>query len=323
MNHPRPPPDAVYEQARQWLASLNSGRVTPAQAKALSQWRAQSPAHEQAWCDTLATWKTLQPALKTMLNSEDGVQTIAWAASESRKLQRHRRQLISGTGVTILGGLALALFPPLGLWPSLIEYQADFRTAKGEQRTIQPVQGLTVQMNTATRLSWKDQTTLSVELLAGEAEVQTVVAMQIQAGQASIQLNQAKINIRWLNDQAVCVSCLQGYSHVQLGQGYELQAGQQLIYDQYGLRSQQAVDIQQVSAWRQGMLSFNDVPLSTVVAEINRYRPGRLVLRNQQLANIPVRMLVSAHKPDLAVHMLTELYQLELINLPGGIVLLS
>ena len=38
------------------------------------------------------------------------------------------------------------------------------------------------------------------------------------------------------------------------------------------------------SNWRQGVVVFDDLPLTRVIDEINRYRPGRVVLMNDALA---------------------------------------
>jgi ferric-dicitrate binding protein FerR (iron transport regulator) len=58
-----------------------------------------------------------------------------------------------------------------------------------------------------------------------------------------------------------------------------LDAGQQLVYDEQGVQATSVVAASDVSAWRTGALSFVGKPLAEVVAEINRYRPGKVLLR--------------------------------------------
>lgn len=48
-------------------------------------------------------------------------------------------------------------------------------------------------------------------------------------------------------------------------------------------------DVAEVMAWRERMLVFNDVPLATVIDEINRYRPGMLLLLDKALGRRRVR----------------------------------
>ena len=43
-------------------------------------------------------------------------------------------------------------------------------------------------------------------------------------------------------------------------------------------------DMEQAMGWREGVLVFRDMPLSEAVAEINRYRPGRIMVLDDALA---------------------------------------
>ena len=79
----------------------------------------------------------------------------------------------------------------------------------------------------------------------------------------------------------------------------------------------------EASAWRTGALSFAGQPLSRVVDEINRYRPGRVVLRNAELGRRLVRMRFSITQMDGALAMIRDLTGAQMTSLPGGIVLLS
>ena len=56
-----------------------------------------------------------------------------------------------------------------------------------------------------------------------------------------------------------------------------------MTYGARGLARVQTVDTQAVVAWREQVLVFNNATLATVVDEINRYRPGMLVLLNREL----------------------------------------
>ncbi|NVI85263.1 iron dicitrate transport regulator FecR, partial [Janthinobacterium sp. BJB401] len=79
----------------------------------------------------------------------------------------------------------------------------------------------------------------------------------------------------------------------------------------------------EANAWRTGALSFAGQPLADVVDEINRYRPGRVVLRNAELGRRLVRMRFSIGQTDGALAMIRDLYGAQMTSLPGGIVLLS
>jgi transmembrane sensor len=83
------------------------------------------------------------------------------------------------------------------------------------------------------------------------------------------------------------------------------------------------VDSGAVTAWRQGRLIFDLVPLAQVVAEINRYRPGKLILRNAALGQRLVKAEFSIATLNNAIDMIRDAYGARVTELPGNIVLLS
>ena len=58
---------------------------------------------------------------------------------------------------------------------------------------------------------------------------------------------------------------------------------QQVAYDSDGLGSIGAIDPKIVTARQQDRLIFRDVLLARVIAEVNRYRPGRIIVVDPQL----------------------------------------
>ena len=80
---------------------------------------------------------------------------------------RRRRAFASLAAVGLLR-------PPLGLWPSYAEMQADYRTATGEQRRYAlDAQQLTLALNTQTSLNVATRDGRpEIELVAGEAAIQ-------------------------------------------------------------------------------------------------------------------------------------------------------
>jgi transmembrane sensor len=226
------------------------------------------------------------------------------------------------------GGAAVAVWPPLSLWPSLLDFTADFRTGTAEQRELALSDQLHVQMNTQTRINQRGAQAgnEAIELVAGEAQVEAAgsgAPVVVYAGAGATRARQARFNLRYTGPQ-VCVTCLQGAVRVEAASAMQtLAPGEQVIYDDTGLQPALAVDTAQVDAWRTGTLSFAGQTLAEVVDEINRYRAGRVLVRNADLAARRVRMRFEITQTDLALHMLRDLYGAQLTRLPGGIVLLS
>ncbi|QJX02337.1 hypothetical protein HML84_11300 [Alcanivorax sp. IO_7] len=66
-----------------------------------------------------------------------------------------------------------------------------------------------------------------------------------------------------------------------------------MVYNESRLTGVTAVDPQRVSAWRQRILVFDGTPLASVVEEVNRYRPGRILLLDEALGRTPVQAYLS------------------------------
>ncbi|MDZ5633839.1 FecR family protein [Janthinobacterium sp. GMG1] len=307
---------AIGQQAAAWWARLRADDFTQADADALRAWCARSPDHARAWRELQQVWQALDPALTRAAAAPQGANVLAFPARPGRR---------AFLGGALAAGVAvLALRPPLGAWPSLQEFAADYRTGTGEQRQVVLSQQMTMQMNTQTRINVRAPE--SIELLGGEAEILASGARQpvsVLAGAGRLLAQSARFNVRYTDD-AVCVTCLAGAVDVVWQQRRQtLDAGQQLVYDERGVQAATAAPVEEASAWRTGALSFVGKPLADVVDEINRYRPGRVVLRNAELGRRLVRMRFSIGQTDGALAMIRDLYGAQMTSLPGGIVLLS
>jgi len=299
----RDTPDShLHDEARDWLVLLTSGRATVDDAKALRLWCAQSPEHARAFEQAKVLWQQLAPAAEQLARPRNfGRRAFlggAIAASAALFMVR----------VTVPGGFA-------GL-------TADYRTEVGEQRRVELSDGVRLELNTQTRISRREG---GIELLQGEVEVVANAAtpLRVQAGSGWLSAAQARFNVR-NTDHSVCVTCIEGaLSVAAAGRSVQLPRGRQVTYDAAGVGEPVAVDAQAVVAWREQVLVFDDAPLATVVDEINRYRPGMLVLMNAELGKRRVQARFSLNQLAGVALLIRDAYGAKCTELPGGVVLLS
>ena len=102
-----------------------------------------------------------------------------------------------------------------------------------------------------------------------------------------------------------------------------LESGRQLTYGAAGIGAVATVDTQAVVAWREQVLVFNNATLATVVDEINRYRPGMLVLLNKELGQRRVHARFNLQQLAGVALLIRDAYGAKCTELPGGVVLLS
>ncbi|MGC3736745.1 anti-sigma factor VreR, partial [Pseudomonas aeruginosa] len=215
----------LRHEAHAWVISLTSGRVTQGDARAFRQWCARSPQHLRAFVEARDLWQALGSAAALPLEPP--------AVAQIAPRRFGRRWFVGGALAA-----SVALFV---LRPSLLDHGlggADYVTAVGEQRQVQVSGETRIEMNTRTRLNVRrnQEQQETIELLGGEAEIiashPPQSSLRVMAGSAWLSASRARFNVRSSGDVCV-VTCLEGSVRLEhLGQRLDLQAGQQLTFDE-------------------------------------------------------------------------------------------
>ncbi len=318
-------PRAVEVEAMSWVLRLYAADMSDADTDEMLRWRAQHPAHAVALSNAVKLRRRIAGAWDAM-DREDAARA---AVPPLRRAPPRigRRAFMGGALAASVGAVALVR-PPLGLWPSLAELRSDYRTGTGERRTVEVAQGIKIELNTRTSVARRpDAKALRLELVEGEIAVDAAhrsLAVAIQTGAGEVIAERARFGVR-LVEAGTCVTCMAGDVLIRDRQqrAATIAAGEQLTFDGETRPTARRVDVESAEAWRRGLLVFYDEPLGNVVREINRYRPGRIVLTNEKLAALPISGTFQVARLDRAVAQLKLVSRAEATNLPGGIVLLG
>lgn len=319
----------LQQQAIAWLSLLSSGNATVADGEALKQWCRQDEANARAYADAARLWQMLTPLAAGMSAPALPI------AGSARTPAIGRRALIGGAmAAAAVGVTYTALHPPFGLWPSMAELAADIRTGTGERRRVDIARGIAVDLNTRTSLRLGhlsgrlEGKSTEVELVAGEAEVAAELhaedACMVVAGGIRTTVQNARIDVRIDEDGRVRMLCLNGA--VELPHPIRvvtLSKGLQATYDARSVTTAEAADPATVMAWQQGRLVFRRTPLSLLIAEVNRYRPGRLVLLDAALGQRVIDATFQIGHLDNVLVYLQQAFDARVRRLPAGIVLIG
>jgi transmembrane sensor len=319
--------DPLKREALAWVEQLVSGEATQADAEALRRWRARSPAHAAALAEAVRMRRALAVAAQELAEEPVPRRSPGRFPLAERKVAR--RFFLGGAVAASAAGVTgyMLARPPLGLWPSWTELTADYRTGTGEQRDLPVAAGVSVVLNTQTSIavrSLPDQP--RIELLSGEALVASKRAppnpFVVIAANGRTIADTAKFNVRY-DGPSVCVTCLEGSVRVeQRDRAAPLHAKQQITYSADGLGPIVSVDPDLVTGWREGVLVFHDEALSHVVAEVNRYRPGKIILANSELGQRRVNASFHLDRLQDVVAQMQTLAGARVTSLPGGILIL-
>lgn len=312
-------PDPLLDEAISWIVLLKTGEPTRADAEALQQWRDRSAEHEAAF------------RRAARLHRDAGLAAARLVEPASRISRSHvmsRRALIGGGLATAAAAGYAMIEPPMGLWPSLQELSADYRTAKGEQRRVQVSSAVSLDLNTQTSVALRSQRGRQViELLSGEVVVNArgsgIDPVLFRANEGEVSAADSNFAAECLNG-TVHVTCLDGAAEVRsAGQSARIRKGQRIAYSRAGIGPAASVDPAQVTAWQSGLLIFRNRPFASVVEEVNRYRPGKIVVVRAELKQRAVNADFEIGKLDSFVEQVEQLFGAKAISLPGGLVILS
>ncbi|MEC5319237.1 DUF4880 domain-containing protein [Brenneria populi subsp. brevivirga] len=305
------------QEAREWLVRLTSGSATTSDAAAFRQWLAQSPEHHDAFAAMRGVWRQLGPLLETAPARAEPTAKAAF------NINRGRRAFLA----TAMGAAGILAAHQLLDWPALPGLESDFSTAAGEQKSIRLQRDIALDMNTRTQIDMlaSDPQSVALALRAGEAEVRAESAgeVSVRAGASTLVARGTWFNILYLDDN-VSVTCIVGRVQVQCREGsLTLQPGEQARYAHSRLLPAARADLRKVLAWRQRQVVFDNTSLRDVIAEVNRYRKGRIVLLNKTLARRQVQARFTLDQLDDVIDLIQRAYGARVTTLPGDIILLS
>lgn len=324
--------DPVEREAIDWLKKLAAGEMMADDIAALKAWRAGDPSHDAAFLETKRLWHAVGDAGRDFGNPDQDFAARLDALGQRRKTASRRAVLGGGVTALVAASVYGVVNPPLGLWPSLSELTSDFRTATGEQRRV-TVADVAIDLNTQTSLAVRSSegAEARIELISGEASFATPKrakrSLEVLAGNGRTTLEAGRFDIRYIaSDERspVSVTCYEGSIRIERGSDVaDLQAGQRLRYD--ASRWSQIVEVnpQLASEWQRGIIEFDGTPIAEAVEEINRYRPGRVVLINAALGRKPLSGRFPIDRISDALLGMERVFGAKLQRLPGDIVLVS
>lgn len=282
-----PPPD-LTEQSRQeaidWVLQLRSESCTPDKRRLFEDWLAQHPGHQQLYDRYDTQWQGLDrfkgldfPVRQDALNY--------------RPPTHNTRQFWPRLAIaaSLLLALGLTAVSPDGWYGT----DARYIVAQGSRETINLADGSQLELNGGTEINvhlsrWRR----SVELVEGEAFFNVVHEPDrpfvVSAANGRIVDIGTQFEV-YLQSDKVQVAVQEGSVRVDAKDSRELAANQLLAYNRTGdfipLPSE---NVDNLTAWRQGQLVFDNRRLDEVLAELGRYHATQVRLGSPGLAKLKV-----------------------------------
>ena len=318
-------------EAAEWVVRLDNPNSRSAETE-FQRWMATSDAHREAYARAKAVWSevaAVQSSQMMPIPSGDQSPAVVVHANFRPALWR------------MVGAAAACLLLAIGIgfyWVGdpIIALKADYRTAPGEQRVVRLADGSTVELGPSSAIDVRyGPTERRVELLSGVAfftaaprQGAEIRAFVVESAGGQVTAVGTQFSVDRLDD-TVDVTVAEHRVDVSLisagrdGDPVHLSEGNQLYYSAAkGIGAIETVDIDQAMGWRRGRLIFNNVPLSRVVTELNRYRRGRIVITSTDLADRRVSGVFDTGDLDSALGRIVSELHLRTASLPPVVTLL-
>ncbi|NOS74873.1 MAG: FecR family protein [Methyloglobulus sp.] len=305
----------LQEQARNWWVRVHSGTMDTVEHSRFQTWLKANPLHQSAFEDINSLWRELD-------GIKDLIADVMPATKPKPRRNAHWRWAIPALAACLL---VAVLYPSASIM---------LRTDIAETRTVQLMDGSTVQLNSETALSINiTPTTRELTLLQGEAQF-TVSPdpnrpFKVRAGNGIVTALGTAFNVRH-NRQGVEVTVTEHRVAVKLDGNPANQTtetivaqGQQVAYDpDNGLSAVKTVDTHIATAWQRGKLVVQDKPLGEVLAELNHYHRGYFIVSDPAIAQHRINGVFNTDNPIGALNAIEKFQHLHSTRLSHYLVLL-
>ncbi|MCC2609348.1 FecR family protein [Neorhizobium sp. Rsf11] len=294
----------IAEEAAGWVARLSSRDATDEDRRRFAHWKAKDLAHAAAFKEMSILWRDL--------------------AQVPKSVAPHRGRRVAGAGVA--GLLFLGCLGYMADETGVIDrYRSDFHTPVGMIGRFALDDGSIVTLNTDSAIQVKyDQARRQIILLRGEAffdvapnPARPFVVSGERTEAIALGTHYA---VKVGRHDEVMVE--EGHVAVTFGsQRAVLEAGGMAELDDHGRLRTRTGDVAGLTSWRSGKLVFSGQPLGEVLAELDRYHRGRIVVLDDRASGLRVSGVFGAGNIDQVLRVLEQSLPIRITRLAGWVTL--
>jgi transmembrane sensor len=308
----------AIEEASAWLALLHGPSRTRPLEEGFRRWIEADCQHEAAFGAVTAMWDATEGLAR---------KALPLPSRERREARPAGARPVRLRVAMVAAGVAL-IAVVTAVW---VIRPGQITTETGEQRMVTLDDGTRVYLNTDTRvrIAYSNERR-GVVLESGEALfdvarrgpqwpfVVTAGARQVTAlGTSFIVRQDTDALTITLIDGKVSVSAMGSTN----SDARVLDPGQRLTFTVHGRPTLDHPAVDQLTAWRQGRVEFDDTPLAAAAAEMNRYSNTKLRIEQNETGAIAIKGAFRAGDALSFAQSIAATCQLEVLEKPHEIVL--
>ena len=326
---------AIIAEASAWFIEFRADDVDGDARLRFIEWLRRSPEHIHAYLEISGVWAdlpTADPEGKIdiaalierargapdviALSSDQPRPSAAPSAEKPRAVWRSRRA--AALAAVVLLAVAAVIFLDRS------KFNGVYTTGIGEQRTVQLLDGSTVELNARStiqvRLTAEQR---DVTLLEGQALFRVAKDKQrpfvVHAGDAQVRAVGTEFDV-YKKQTATVVTVVEGRveTYDELDSpgtaAIVLSAGEQLTVQPHVVTKPTRTDIAVATAWVQKRLIFEETPLSDVAEEFNRYNRRPLTIDDGELGSLKISGVYSSTDPASLINFLRSQNSIQVVE---------
>lgn len=300
--------DPIYMEALEWFVLMKDEKAGAQDRLAFEHWLKEDHAHAEAFERAQALWDRFDIVIP-----------------EYTRLKQKNR--IGRRGV-VLGGLALLIGGPALYAAMRPDLFADYKTGIAERRRFILPDGSSAELGGYSAISL-DFTTSERRLTLHRGQAFFQVAADrarpfiVAAANGTATALGTAFDVKLVRDH-VTVSVTEHAVEVRSGEAapVTVDTGWQISYDAESMQPVEQADMVAVQAWRRDRLIFADVPFRQVVAELERYRRGQIILMDNSIGDMPVTAIFDTAQIETVLPIIAETMPVRILNANGYITLI-
>lgn len=292
--------DEVLEQAADWQLRLQEDPRAQAE---FEQWFNASAEHRAAWQTMEKLWGALAELTPPPVAQPSPMPTPPTIFQPRGRRLWPRVAVAAG-----LAAVAVLIAPQ-----ATLALRADYHTGVGETRAVNLADGSTITLSPQSALRLVRGDARQVELIQGQAYFQVAPDTQhpfvAKAGELSVRVLGTAFDLE-LNDDSAQVALEHGQVQAENAQpplSERLMPGQRLKFSwPSGNVERSQLDPSQVASWRSGSLFVEDQSVAEIVAHLQRYTPGWIIVTDPALKQRRITGVFDLQDPNRALTALAQ-----------------
>lgn len=309
----------IDEQAVAWFIRLRADKVSRKDKILFNQWLEKSAQHRSAFYEICSMW-----------GDEDFLQSLTESAKKYGIAPKPKKNRY--IKLTIPLALAACLVLAVALSGQIqILMKADYSSALGERKTVQLEEGSTVLLNTDSAIAIKMEAGQRlVELLKGEAyfdvKPDSDRPFVVRADHSTTRVLGTRfvVHHKSNSDEIKVLSGRVEVSEIRYPKKPLLLHDQETVtvYDM-AISQRQTLDSRLSTSWINGFLAYENETLETVINQIDRYRSGVVIFKDDKLRNLRINGRLKIREPREMLNVLQKTMDLKITYLTDWVVIVG